>query len=111
VAGDRSVSISGLAGARAVTVAARAAPEPVVIVSAELTSDADAMRAESMWPELRDKLAATPLIRTADLAAAGDRARLTRDGRRLRVDVPVSEAELLRLIAAVATCFGAPAPP
>jgi len=111
VAGDRSVSISGLAGARAITVAARAAPEPSVTVSAELTSDADAMRAESLWPELRDKLAAAPLIQTADLVAAGNRARLTREGRRLRVDVPVSEAELLRLLAAVATCFGAPAQP
>ena len=39
-------------------------------VTAELTSDADAMRAESVWPELRDKLAMTPLLQAADLSAA-----------------------------------------
>ena len=55
------------------------------------------MRAESVWPELRDRLATTPLVQAADLAAASTRARLTREGRTIRLDVAVTEAELLRL--------------
>ena len=106
VVGDRSASILGLAGSRALTVVAGTAAEPFVAVTAELTSDGDAMRAEGAWPELRDKLVATPLLQAADLVAAGTRARLTRDGHKLRVDVALTEAELLRLLQVVATYFG-----
>ncbi len=106
VIGDRGARTLAVAGARGFTVTAQAVPEPSVTVTAELTSDAAAMRAESVWPELRDKLVMTPLLLAADLSAAADRARLTREGRKLRLDVSLSEAELLRLLEAVATFFG-----
>ena len=110
VAGDRAASILGLTGARAFTVAAATVPEPVVSVTAHLASDADAMHAEGAWPELRDKLNTTSLMQAADLVPAFAGARLTRDGHDLRLDVPVTEAELLRLLQVVATSFGAAAP-
>ena len=59
----------------------------------------------------RDKLVATPLLVAADSSAAGNRARLTREGRTIRIEVPVTEAELLRLLQAAATLLGSTAPP